>query len=96
MNQMKQNERDSLIAEFKRCLSTMSHSRAGWDYQLSREQRAEEDQEEREALARSRAIWSGNPAMQDDLRTAFTEASPLATLREIENAPAALSRATAS
>lgn len=42
--------------EFVRCLNTMSHSRAGWDYQLSREQRAKEDREEKEALGRARHI----------------------------------------
>lgn len=73
-----------LIEEFKRCLGTMSHSRAGWDYQLAPDQRAEEDRQEKHALARARAIWSANPEMQERLREAFAEASPLATMREIE------------
>lgn len=74
----------ALIGEFKRCLGTMSHSRAGWDYELPAAQRAEEDRQEATALARVRAIWSENPSMQDELRAAFTDASPLATMREIE------------
>lgn len=72
------------IAEFTQCLVTMSHSRAGWDYELSREQKAKEDREEKEALARVRAIWSENPERRDALRAAFTSANPLATMREIE------------
>jgi hypothetical protein len=81
-------EEDSRVTEFKKCLVTMSHSRAGWDYQLSPTQRAQEDREEKEALARARAIWSENPEMHDDLRAAFKEASPLATMSEIENVKA--------
>lgn len=75
-----------LVAEFTKCLGTMSHSRAGWDYQLSKEQRAKEDREEREALARVRAIWTENPALHAELRAAFVAASPLATMTEIEAA----------
>lgn len=73
-----------LTAAFRDCLLTMSHSRAGWDYSLSREQRAKEEREEREALSRARVIWAENPALHEHLRTAFTAASPLATMREIE------------
>lgn len=75
-----------LTTEFKQCLSTMSHSRAGWDYQLPPAQRAKEDREEKEALAKARKIWADNPDFHDELRKAFSEASPLATMREIENA----------
>lgn len=74
-----------LGAAFRDCLITMSHSRAGWDYSLSREQRAKEDREEREALSRARMIWAENPTLHDELRAAFTAANPLATMREIEN-----------
>lgn len=80
---MSQNE---FVVEFTKCLGTMSHSRAGWDYELSREQRAKEDCEEREALARARAIWTENPDAHDELRAAFTAASPLASMSEIERA----------
>ena len=72
--------------EFKKCLSTMSHSRAGWDYQLSPAQRAEENQAERSALSRARAIWAENPDQHDALRAAFTDFKPLATMDEIERA----------
>lgn len=75
-----------LTAEFKKCLGSMSYSRAGWDYELSAAQRAEENRQEREALARARAIWAENPDRHDDLRAAFKEASPLATMTEIERA----------
>ncbi|WP_376742479.1 hypothetical protein [Ensifer canadensis] len=73
-----------LIQEFTACLSTMSHSRAGWDYQLPPAQRAEEDRQEKAALARARAIWSDNADFHEQLRSAFKEASPLATMAEIE------------
>ena len=76
-----------LIAEFRKCLGTMSHSRAGWDYQLPPAQRREEDRQEREALARARAIWAENTAQHDELRAAFVAENPLATMREIEQAP---------
>lgn len=75
-----------LTAEFKKCLGTMSHSRAGWDCQLPAAQRAEENRQEREALARARAIWAENPDRHDDLRAAFKEFGPLATMNEIERA----------
>lgn len=78
------------IETFKKALTTMSHSRAGWDFQLSPEQRAKENREEKEALSVARAIWAENPDMHDDLRTAFKDTSPLATMSEIENAPASL------
>ncbi len=73
-----------LTEEFKKCLGTMSHSRAGWDYDLPPAQRREEDRQEREALARARALWKDNPERHDDLRAAFKEASPLAQMKEIE------------
>lgn len=72
--------------EFARCLKTMSHSRAGWDYQLPPGQRAKEDREEREALAKARAIWADRPDLHDQLRSTFAEAKPLATMREIAGA----------
>lgn len=72
--------------EFVRCLGTMSHSRAGWDYELPREQRAREEREEKEALTRARAIWSEHPELHDSLLESFVETKPLATMREIENA----------
>jgi hypothetical protein len=73
-----------IIADFKKCLSTMSHSRAGWDYALPPAQKAEEARQEKEALSSARSIWSGNPDLHDQLRQAFKEASPLATMSEIE------------
>lgn len=81
-----------LIEEFNKCLNTMSHSRAGWDYDLPSAQRREEDRQEREALARARTIWSENPARHDDLLAAFKANGPLATMTEIENVPALAGR----
>lgn len=75
-----------LIAEFTKCLGTMSHSRAGWDYQLPPAQRAEENRQEKNALARARAIWAENPTMHDALKAAFVAAKPLASMDEIERA----------
>lgn len=77
---------EDITTEFKKCLLTMSHSRAGWDYELSREQKAKEDREEKEALAMARKIWADNPDRHDDLRAAFKESNPLATMSEIEAA----------
>lgn len=74
-----------VIAEFKKCLTDMSYSRAGWDYQLSAAQRAEESKMAREALSRAREIWAADAALHDQLRAAFKEVSPLATMTEIEN-----------
>lgn len=73
--------------EFTKCLVTMSHSRAGWDFELSPTQRAQENREEAVALARARAIWSENTDLHDDLRAAFIAAGPLATMHEITTIP---------
>ncbi len=73
-----------IITEFRKCLGTMSHSRAGWDFQLRPEQRALEDRQEHEALARARTIWSENPDHHAALRAAFVAENPLATMAEIE------------
>ena len=75
-----------IIAEFEKCLCTVSHSRAGWDYQMSREQRAREDREEKAALTRARAIWAENPGRHAELRAAFVATNPLATFSEVEAA----------
>jgi len=72
-----------LIAEFKECLSRMSYARAGWDYELSPEERTRENALEKNSLSRARAIWGDNPDAHEVLRAAFVEASPLATLKEI-------------
>lgn len=73
-----------LLEEFKKCLIDMSHARAGWDYTMSPQQRAEERAFEQKAKARASAIWSENPASHDDLRAAFKQTQPLATMSEIE------------
>lgn len=51
---------------------------------MSPQQRAEERAFEQKAKARARAIWSENPASHDDLRAAFKQTQPLATMSEIE------------
>ena len=73
-----------IVAEFTKCLDIMSHSRAGWDYELSREQRAKEGREEKDALARAQTIWRENDPKHDALRKAFIANNPLATMEEIE------------
>lgn len=75
-----------IIKTFTECLSIMSNSRAGWDFQLSPAQRAKENREEKEALAKARKIWADNQDRHDDLRRAFADAQPLASMTEIERA----------
>jgi hypothetical protein len=75
------------IEAFKKALGTMSHSRAGWDFEMSRKQRDIEALAEKEALAVARSIWAENPDMHDELRLAFKDAQPLATMNEIQNLP---------
>ncbi len=75
---------NKLIEEFKKCLTDMSYTRAGLDYTMSPEQRAEERKSEQTAKARARAIWAENPDIHDDLRVAFNQTKPLATMSEIE------------
>ncbi len=72
------------VHDFVRCLGTISHSRAGWDYDLSKAERAKEIAEEKAALAEARAIWAANPNSHDVLREAFNKAKPLATLSEFD------------
>lgn len=75
-----------LIAEFRKCLGTVSYGRAGADYpDMPREQRERERQSEKDALARARAIWAENPGLHDELRAAFKAESPLARMAEIES-----------
>jgi hypothetical protein len=74
----------AICEEFKKCLTAMSFSRAGWDYQIPPAQKAEERRQEKDALDRARAIWTESPELHDDLRVAFKEVSPLATMSEIE------------
>lgn len=75
---------NALVDEFKKCLTDMSYSRAGWDYSMPPHQRAAERDLEQKAKARARAIWSENPASHDDLRAAFKQTQPLVTMSEIE------------
>lgn len=78
---------EETIKTFKHALGTMSHSRAGWDFDLPPAQRAEENRAEQAALSVARSIWADHPEMHDALRAAFSEVSPLATMSEIENLP---------
>lgn len=72
------------IKQFTKALTDLSYCRAGWDYQLSPEQRAAENKMAKDALSTAQAIWAKNPDLHDDLRIAFKKLSPLATLDEIE------------
>lgn len=74
---------NDLIGTFTKQLTDMSYARAGWDYELTPAQRAEDNALERSALAQARAIWAENPDMQTALREAFARVSPLATMSEI-------------
>ena len=76
---------EKIVSEFVKCLVAVSFWRAGWDFQLPPQQRDEETASGQKALARAREIWAENPDSHDDLRVAFKEASPLATMSEIEN-----------
>lgn len=78
---------ESYLHDFVRCLGTISHYRAGWDYDLSPAQRAKENADEKAALAKARAIWAANPDNHDVLREAFRKAQPLAVLSEFEVQP---------
>ena len=68
---------------FTKCLGTISYSRAGWDYQMSPEQRKQEQDAAETALSQARAIWAANPDKRDELIDTFMKASPLASLTEI-------------
>jgi hypothetical protein len=74
------------IEQFTKALTDISYCRAGWDVQLSPDRRAEENRMEKEALSAARSIWAENPEIHDDLRFAFKELAPLATMDEIERA----------
>ena len=78
----------SYVHDFVRCLNTISHTRAGWDYpEMSRAEREKEIAEERAALTEARAIWAANPDNLDVLREAFRLAQPLAVISEFEITP---------
>jgi hypothetical protein len=79
---------DEAVSSFKRALGIISHSRAGWDYDLSPAERAKEIADEKGSLAIARAIWANNPDQHEALRAAFAEAAPLATMDEIVRTPA--------
>lgn len=78
----------SYLHDFVRCLYTISHTRAGWDYpEMPREEKEREIAEERAALVEARAIWAANPDNHDVLREAFKKARPLASISEFEVQP---------
>lgn len=77
-------EKIEKIQQFTKSLTDVSYCRAGWGVQLSPDRRAEENRLAKEALATARTIWAENPDMHDDLRFAFKELAPLATMNEIE------------
>lgn len=78
------NKDTTYVHDFVRCLGTISSARAGWDYDLTREQRARDIADEKAALAEARAIWAANPDKLDVLREAFKKFQPLAQLSEFE------------
>jgi gamma-glutamyltranspeptidase len=72
------------VETFKKNLADISYARAGWDYEMSAAQRAEERRIERAALDSAREIWAKNPGQHSELRDVFHQISPLATLNEID------------
>ena len=76
----------SVKAEFINCLNTISHVRAGWDYDLPADRRTQEDDLGKEALDRLRSIWVEHPDQHDTLLAAYAFVSPLVSMREIETA----------
>lgn len=75
----------SYVHDFVRCLDTISHTRAGWDYpEMPLAEKKREIVEERAALVEARSIWAANPENHDVLREAFKKAQPLAVLSEFE------------
>lgn len=76
----------NITEEFITCLNTISHIRAGWDYDLPADRRALEDEQGSKAMGLARAIWTGNPDRHDALRAAHAFVLPLVSMREIEAA----------
>lgn len=77
----------SYVHDFVRCLNTMSHSRAGWDVELTPEERAKENAQEKDALAEGRRIWdAADEEQRSVLREAFSKAQPLASITEFDRA----------
>lgn len=76
-----------LTLRFSDCLKRLSFCRAGWDYDLSREQRMKELADEKAALSQAREIWEQNPSKHEELRLTFKLVQPLATFDEIANHP---------
>ena len=75
---------DPLVYDFKRSLLDISYVRAGWDYPDNpADQKAAEASLGQKSLASAREMWAKNPARHNDLRNAFRELQPLATLDEI-------------
>ncbi len=74
----------TLTERFTELLNTISYTRAGWDFELTREERDKEIRQEKAALAEARSIWQGNPDQRENLDAAFRAAKPLATIEELE------------
>lgn len=76
---------DPLIYDWKKALSTLSYTRAGWDFPDNppAQKKAEADAGA-SALQRARSIWRDNPGRRGQLVAAFKALGPLATLDEVQ------------
>ena len=76
-----------MLDEFRKCLCSISFTRAGWDYyDMAPVQKQSEAASGAKGLARAREIWAENPDAHDELRAVFKDLGPLATMDEIERA----------
>lgn len=73
-----------VLDDFRKALTDISYARAGWDFLMSAERRAEERKIELEGLMAARAIWADNTEIRSDLKDVFINLGPLATIGEIE------------
>ncbi len=79
---------DHLMQSFRKCLCSISFTRAGWDYyDMAPAQKQSEAASGASSMARARQIWADNADKRDELRAVFKDLQPLATMNEIERAP---------
>ena len=78
----------TLQAEFRSCLLSISHARAGWDVrEMPPAQKSSEAATASDAMMRARQIWADNPDKRASLRGVFQDVEPLVEMREIEHTP---------
>ena len=78
----------TLQAEFRKCLTEISFTRAGYDVrQMAPAQKSKEAARASDCMMRARQIWADNPDKRAGLRGVFQDVEPLIEMREIERAP---------